>query len=79
MALVPKSTKKMYCIERKGSALHPSFKRLGVKDIHLLRRVADDVLDHPIDFDFASDFLSDVRNILIVTHDGNLVTALLLP
>jgi aminoglycoside 6'-N-acetyltransferase I len=51
------------------------FKRLGVEDIHFLQNVAEDVFDHPIDFVFAKDFLSDTRNILIVALEGDLVIA----
>lgn len=55
--------------------MQPIFKRLGVEDIHLLRHVAEDVFDHPIDFDLAKHFLSDARNILIVALDGDRVIA----
>lgn len=55
--------------------MQPTFKRLGVDDIHFLRNVADDVFDHEINFDFAKRFLSDARNILIVACVSDRVIA----
>jgi aminoglycoside 6'-N-acetyltransferase I len=62
-------------VEQKGGAVQPIFKRLGVDDLHLLRHVAEDIFDHPIDFSFAKSFLSDMRNILVVALDGDQVIA----
>jgi hypothetical protein len=52
-----------------------SFKRLGVEDIRLLQNVADDIFDHDVDVAFATRFLSDVQDILIVALDGDRVVA----
>lgn len=75
MASVLDSMRQVSGVEQEGSGVQPTFKRLGIEDIQLLRHVAEDVFDHPIDFDFAKGFLSDARNILIVALDGDLVIA----
>jgi aminoglycoside 6'-N-acetyltransferase I len=59
----------------RGRSVQPSFKRLGVEDIGLLQNVADDIFDHDVDVAFATRFLSDVQNILIVALDGDRVVA----